>query len=183
MNRTKLVLLLCVAWMCGCGELPPDSDVTAPTDTATVDASGDAQVTDAPIVQPRDAGHEAQVDHDSGPACMYSGSASIVCYGTCIDTNEAFTHNCGSCGNDCMGPHVVAGGCAATSTGLTCLPIQCATGFADCDGNIANGCEAALDTLDNCGACGHSLTGEVDTRHYCGPGGVCYLARGTCQPR
>jgi hypothetical protein len=35
-----------------------------------------------------------------------------------------------------------------------CVPGQCTALFGDCDGIAANGCEAPLDTLQNCGACG-----------------------------
>src|SRR5262249_22201915 len=30
----------------------------------------------------------------------------------------------------------------------------CQAGFGDCDGDKTNGCEAALDTVSNCGTCG-----------------------------
>jgi hypothetical protein len=57
--------------------------------------------------------------------------------------------NCGACGNVCSGANGSAT-CIAGACGLTCN-----AGFANCDGNLANGCEANLSTdSQNCGACG-----------------------------
>ncbi|MEM6293019.1 MAG: hypothetical protein AAGA54_17215 [Myxococcota bacterium] len=43
------------------------------------------------------------------------------------------------------------GTCSDSSCGG---PIVCEAGWADCDGNPNNGCEASLDTRANCGGCG-----------------------------
>ena len=57
--------------------------------------------------------------------------------------------NCGTCGTICNLANAVeactAGACAVTS---------CSSGFANCDGLAANGCETALNTAANCGGCG-----------------------------
>ncbi len=59
-----------------------------------------------------------------------------------------------------------------------CYNVVCAPGFADCNGNAADGCETDLATLGNCGACGavcalpHASTSCVD--------GACQLA--ACDP-
>jgi hypothetical protein len=37
----------------------------------------------------------------------------------------------------------------------------CASGFADCDGQAANGCEASLSSTDHCGACGTRCSGAT----------------------
>jgi hypothetical protein len=73
--------------------------------------------------------------------------------------------NCGFCGNAC-GFNNATGACLASN----CVLAACNTGFADCDGNPANGCERNVqaDAL-NCGACGH----------VCLPSQVC--ASGVCQ--
>jgi hypothetical protein len=44
--------------------------------------------------------------------------------------------------------------------GATCVPV-CATGFADCDGNPANGCETSTTTTSNCGTCGNACTSDA----------------------
>lgn len=60
--------------------------------------------------------------------------------------------NCGGCGMACAVPP------NKNATGATCSAGRCAAvcagGFADCDGNIDNGCEVDLSTAGNCGACG-----------------------------
>jgi hypothetical protein len=48
--------------------------------------------------------------------------------------------NCGGCGRVCALPNVVTTGCL----GQTCSVIECAPGFADCDQNARNGCEALV---------------------------------------
>ena len=59
--------------------------------------------------------------------------------------------NCGACGNACTGPANVI---------LTCVNKVCGTGgckpgYADCDNNMGNGCEADLRVdAKNCGVCG-----------------------------
>ena len=54
------------------------------------------------------------------------------------------------------------GGCVAT----------CPFGFADCDGNPANGCEANLTASTSCGACGHVCTAGPNETSTCSQG-VC----------
>ncbi len=61
-------------------------------------------------------------------------------------------------------------GCNATSTGMNCSALShagastcgsgscnlvCDEGYADCDGNIENGCETSLNDINSCGACGN----------------------------
>lgn len=59
-------------------------------------------------------------------------------------------NNCGACGNKCPTPaNAASASCSAGACKFTCLP-----GFADCDGNPANGCEVNLNAdVNNCGAC------------------------------
>lgn len=56
--------------------------------------------------------------------------------------------NCASCGTICD-----IGGSGETCASGICTPTTCSPGFGDCDGNMANGCEQALNTLTHCGAC------------------------------
>ncbi len=44
--------------------------------------------------------------------------------------------SCGACGRMCSAPRAVSG-CAARA----CTIASCESGFSDCDGNVANGCE------------------------------------------
>jgi hypothetical protein len=72
------------------------------------------------------------------------GEASNGCE-TDITTVDA----CGSCSNTCD----VSGGTAACNNGA-CEIAACDAGFDDCDGDPNNGCEADLNSVDTCGACG-----------------------------
>jgi hypothetical protein len=75
--------------------------------------------------------------------------------------------SCGACGRGCSVSNGTAG-CAAGA----CTVAACATGFADCDGNPANGCEVnTLADVDHCGACGDRCAL---------PGGTNACVRGAC---
>ena len=78
--------------------------------------------------------------------------------------------HCGRCGVRCGGPSATAR-CEAG----VCGALACATGFADCDRERANGCEiATADDRANCGACGNRCGGG----RVCG-NGACVA---TCEP-
>ncbi len=75
--------------------------------------------------------------------------------------------NCGACGNNCgwqnaSGAQCIGGLCVA----------NCNAGFAECDGNPANGCEANLTTDLHCGTCYNACTAFNAT-------GTCVM--GTCE--
>jgi Stigma-specific protein, Stig1 len=88
-------------------------------------------------------------------ACVYA------CGGTFADCDRAAANgcevdtasdarNCGACSAVCSFAHA-----SATCAAGLCVRGACETGFGDCDGNPANGCEAALGTdARNCGRCG-----------------------------
>jgi hypothetical protein len=68
---------------------------------------------------------------------------------------------CKSCSNSCLTS-------VSNADGITCNPDaslasacsygSCKTGFADCDGNTSNGCEASLQGIRSCGSCGTDCT-------------------------
>ena len=62
------------------------------------------------------------------------------------DTNSAL-YDCGACGKKCT-PENATGSCVQGVCKAKCAP-----GFADCDGNKANGCEADLNSPETCGDC------------------------------
>lgn len=77
-------------------------------------------------------------------------------------------HNCGACGNECDPegngadhPDNTYFGCEAGQ----CGNLKCTDGFANCDGEFENGCEASMSSNDNCGGCGKA----------CDPGQKCSL--------
>ena len=64
------------------------------------------------------------------------------------DLTTTLSH-CGMCGNACPTRAHATATCASATCGFTCD-----AGYADCDRDPSNGCEAALTTSDNCGRCG-----------------------------
>jgi len=80
------------------------------------------------------------------PTCKWP---LFPCGGICVDMAHHPAH-CGGCGKSC----VLDKGTAACVGGV-CQVVSCAKGFANCDGNAANGCESELlKSGANCGACG-----------------------------
>ena len=70
----------------------------------------------------------------------------------CETDTQTSTANCGSCGSACAARAHSAVACAAGRCAYTCD-----TGFADCDGDPSNGCEAdTRASLAHCGACGRA---------------------------
>ncbi len=70
--------------------------------------------------------------------------------------------NCSYCTNVCNLPHATAG-CAPTgqtSPIARCVVVSCDPGWANCDGNDANGCESSASTdPSSCGGCGKVCNG------------------------
>ena len=92
------------------------------------------------------------------------GDENTVC-----ETEVVTASRCGSCDNACELDHALPE-CKA----LSCAVQRCDSGYDDCDGNAKNGCEARLDSLANCGACGKecekaSCAGGVCSAIVCSP--------------
>jgi len=95
-------------------------------------------------------------------------AGQTACSGSCVDTSGDDA-SCGACDNVCdraggAGASQYAHafyGCAASE----CGHIKCEARYANCDGDIENGCEASTLTNENCGACGRA----------CAPGQQCAL--------
>ncbi len=94
------------------------------------------------------------------PACVNSVCGVSMCQAGRADCNgnpadgcevdvNTDPLNCGGCGLACFEANGAAG-----CVGGKCTVASCNAGFADCDGNAANGCETNLKTNTNCGACG-----------------------------
>ena len=65
------------------------------------------------------------------------------------------TRNCGSCGKRC--PLAAAGQTVVCKSGV--CKKSCSSGFADCNGQAADGCEVSTATdIENCGGCGKNCT-------------------------
>lgn len=125
-------------------------------------------------------------DQHATPSCA-AGRCSLACdlghadcdgepANGCEADVEGDADNCGACGNTCSALHAsascVAGACEAA----------CDAGYADCDGEPANGCEVALASDPfNCGACGNDCAGGLCGAGGCAPGATS-LASGLAVP-
>jgi hypothetical protein len=94
--------------------------------------------------------------------------------GACNTAIATDRDDCGACDSPCVAVNTIANPVCADAK---CL-FQCASGFADCNGDGRDGCEAALASdPHDCGACGHDCQGGACTAGTCqpivvGPSGV-----------
>jgi hypothetical protein len=106
--------------------------------------------------------------HVTSNSCS-SGSCNPVCASGYLDCDgnsyngcEAQLNSrlhCGGCNKECSiaaSAHVTSNDCSSG----TCSP-ECATGYANCDGNAYNGCETQLGTSSHCLSCGNSCSGST----------------------
>jgi hypothetical protein len=104
-----------------------------------------------------DCGVVCDIDNAS-EACVDGMCLAIACdpgFGDCdasrgngCETMVDSVTKCGGCDVVCDVANAVA-----ACVEFACAVSSCAVGYADCDGEAANGCEATLDSLDTCGAC------------------------------
>jgi hypothetical protein len=89
------------------------------------------------------------VDNGVGCASGYANCDGNYANG-CEINLQTNINNCGTCGVSCA----VANGASVCTNG-SCSLSACNSGYANCDGNAANGCEINLQTnVNNCGTCG-----------------------------
>jgi hypothetical protein len=137
------------------------------TDTACGSCDNDCIATDGP---------NWICDHGTCAvnACCPNGACSLRdCDGDKGNGCEADLtldpNNCGACGTVCNLAHATAE-CASSA----CQISQCDTGYSDCDGNAANGCEVnVINDTGNCGACGKACA-STNGSAAC-VGGVCQI--------
>ncbi|MFO0558319.1 MAG: hypothetical protein U0269_09880 [Polyangiales bacterium] len=105
-------------------------------------------------------------------ACLvgYSDCDRSAANGCEVETARSLS-NCGRCGQLCAPANAVA----VCSSGL-CAYSSCNAGFADCDRNVANGCETSLSTsATHCGACGNTCS-PINATARCVGGACSYSA-------
>lgn len=114
----------------------------------------------------------------TGAACAATGATTCCGTGTgasCVDT-QTDVQSCGACGRSCTDPDGdgtdnLGANVTATCSAGTC-GYACQTGFDDCDGLAATGCETRLDSLAHCGACGRTCGAPANGTPAC--------VQGTC---
>jgi len=116
-------------------------------------------------------------DLSGGPTCVRTcGMGTSMCGASCVDTRRDVS-NCGDCGAVCADQDHAAATCAMGSCDFVCD-----TGWDDCDGDPANGCETSLDDPANCGACANDCD-RPNAVAFCASrtcGLVCQLGFGDC---
>ncbi|HSN32194.1 MAG TPA: hypothetical protein VLU41_05880, partial [Ideonella sp.] len=106
---------------------------------------------------------------DGGMNTAVCADPAMACGDRCVDLQND-PANCGSCDHACMAANVENPVCEFGN----CTYDDCLPGFADCDGDVTNGCEQATATdVNNCGGCGV----------VCDPknGGAVSCVNGSCQ--
>ena len=88
-------------------------------------------------------------------------------------------NNCGACGRRCPTPPNAVPSC----TGGVCGILRCNAGWADCDGQLSNGCETNITLPANCGRCGNACS-FANAGATCNAGvcalGACNAGFGNC---
>ncbi len=99
-----------------------------------------------------------------------NGCGGTVSCGSCPDGESCGGGGTpGQCGCTCSAPNATSS-CSAGK----CSIVKCQVGWADCDGDVVNGCETDIRTnLNNCGICGKSCA--YDNADALCTGGSCVL--------
>ncbi len=138
---------MCSGWVCTPGMVTCPAGATS----RTVCNSDGLATRSEPCVAPVNA---TSPRCGAGNTCTFTCNAGFAdCDLTAADGCEVNTltdtANCGRCGGACSPRPNSTSGC----TSGVC-EYRCNAGFADCDGNPANGCEASLASSTSCGRCG-----------------------------
>ena len=145
------------------------------SDTPPMDASVETDAGAQPDAGDDDAGMDAGSLEDGGSFDAGSledgGSfdAGFLEDGGSVDAGSLEDGGAFDAGCSCSLPNATA---RCEDTG--CVIQTCDDGFGDCNGDPADGCEAALDTLSDCGACGTTCS-VADGTAACS-GGICAVA-------
>jgi Stigma-specific protein, Stig1 len=95
---------------------------------------------------------------NSGSCQADCAMGTTRCGAACADVQTDPAH-CGRCGNACPAAANATATCAAGACG-----VRCAAGFADCDGNPANGCETdTTSSVAHCGRCANACAAANGT--------------------
>lgn len=132
-------------------DVGPDLDASeTPTSDVPADAVDDLVAADADVPSKLDAPTDVSVEIADSADALICAPERTMCGAACVDLMTSVT-NCGACGVDCNSAFSHAFG---TCVAGVCRSAACRSGFGDCDGNSANGCELDVTgDATNCGAC------------------------------
>lgn len=138
--------VVCAANWGECNDDPEDGCETSLTTNENCGACGKACKTGEVCSQKRCVCDPTQTN------CCDPGQ--VLCDGKCVDVGSNPDH-CGACGNKCPGAPLDGGG----NVQVTCVQGKCGfacdSGYADCNKDLSDGCEAWLRfDANHCGACG-----------------------------
>lgn len=158
----RRIAALCSAGLLACSG--DDSGAGAFDSSATmVTTAGTDATTVAMPTSSDEASSAASNDDDDDdtavppPECV---APEVACGQTCADL-DADPNNCGACGQSCVVTHATAS-CNAGACGLG----ACESGWADCDGALATGCELPVacdegaSCMTACGSTGINVCGD-----------------------
>ncbi len=109
---------------------------------------------------------------DMGACALECSGGLTACGASCVDVSTDAAH-CGDCDTACIAPANAEPLCARSE-----CEWECRTGFADCDGDASNGCEADLSQPETCGACDNECTAGTGATPLCDTG-TCSIACAT----
>ena len=157
--------------MAGPPVIPIDpTQVDGPTESIDCMSDGEFTVCTRPHAETTCVGDDCLIVQCLGDWLDCDGEGDNGCETTLLTVDH-----CGRCGSRCALSNVVEHSCDEVEGAARCSidhsckeegcmeqapELGCKPDFGDCDGDPANGCETALETIDDCGSCGRSC--EVD---------------------
>jgi hypothetical protein len=189
--NTRISTANCAA--CGRSCSPPNATGSCTNSVCRVDmCTGSWADCDNAVANGCEANTNTSADHCGacGASCNAAANATATCAdGLCTrtcatgfaDCNgnpsdgcevdvRTTVSNCGACNTACALPNAVN-----TCMGGVCGISSCVAGFADCDGNVTNGCEVNTQTsVSSCGSCTTSCS-AANTTMTC-TAGTCRVA-------
>jgi hypothetical protein len=162
--------------VCNCPD-PPGRTQDDGGDAATEGAASDATFDGGGSGATGDAlSGDAPGDGFEAAACP---TGQLVCDGGCVPDDA---HHCGSCGSDCTSLANVSGPTSCTS-GQCSFPVSsCAAGWADCNGNAADGCETDVTNPAHCGTCSNACGAGMPVCSGSGSNSACVSGCPTSTP-
>ncbi|HKP56058.1 MAG TPA: C-type lectin domain-containing protein [Polyangiales bacterium] len=158
------LLTLCLDQMRDCNQRAEDGCEVEPDDPANCGACGHVCALPNASALCRD--RQCRVDSCS------KGFGDCDGDGLSCETELVSVEHCGACGRRCPDRPNAFASCERGECGMG----ECKPGWADCNGLAEDGCEAALDSLEHCGACGARCDKASCV------GGVCTAADCRSQP-